>query len=224
MSIPVVITGKAADPRLGPTCAAIRRLVDEGIHCATGVTAICRVPCGPARRVARIVSRVVEDDSDHTVRRGDVRKVLMTGPNRIEGGGRRRPVGSVGRVADKDLGLPAGQLAVPDDVDTGGVGGHRRQAGEPGIREATRAGRCSVAAVAEAIAAELVGIKWLKLRDDLRLAEGLPAIGRPLDRDGVARRLLVREVPNGQVEGAVVTNRQVRIRFYAKYWRVSNLR
>src|SRR5438094_10046872 len=224
MSFPVVITGKAADPRLGPTCAAIRRLGDEGINRATGVTAICRVPCGPAWRVAGIVSRVVEDDSDHTVRRGDVGKVLMAGPNRIEGGSGRRPVGSVGRVADKDLGLPAGQLAVPDDVDTGGFGGHRRQAGEPGVREPTGAGRCSVAAVAEAIAAELVGITRLKLRDDLRLAEGLPAIRRPLDRDGVARRLLVREVPIGQVDGAVWTNRQVRKGFLTQAGRDPNRR
>src|SRR5205823_13399290 len=134
VSFPVVITGKAADPRLGPTRAAIRRLGDEGIHRPTRVPAICCVPRRTARGVAGIVSRVVKDDGDHAIRRGDVRKVLMAGTERIEGCG-RRPVRSVGRVANENLGLPAGQLTVPDHVDTAGVGGHCREAGEPGVRE-----------------------------------------------------------------------------------------
>src|SRR5205823_3455323 len=106
VSFPVVITGNAADPRLGPTRTAIRRLGDEGIHRPTRVPAICCVPRRSARRVASVVARVVEDDRDHTVCRGDVRKVLMAGADRIEGCG-RRPVRPVGRVTHEDLRLPA---------------------------------------------------------------------------------------------------------------------
>src|SRR3989475_3530426 len=223
MRFPVVVAGEVADPRLGPAGAAIARLGDEGIDRPTRVPAVRRISGWPVRGVARVVSRVVEDDGDHTVRGRDVGKVLVAGTHRIEGGG-RRPVGSIGRVAHENLGLAAGQLAVPDHMDTAGVGGHCREARKPGIGEPTGAGRCSVAAVTEAVAAELVGIKGLKLRDDLRLAEGLPAIGRPLDRDGVARRLLVREVAIGEVDRAVRTNREVSERFLAQARRDPNRR
>src|SRR5437899_3078335 len=99
----------------------------------------------------------------------------MAGTNRVQGGG-GRPVRSIRRVADEDLRLAAGQLAVPDDMDAAGVGGHSREAGEPGIREPGRAGEWSVAAVAEAIAAALVGTKRSQLADALRLAERSAAV------------------------------------------------
>src|SRR5438094_5298968 len=66
MRFPGVVAREVADPRLGPAGAAIARLGDEGVDRPTRVPAIRRISGWPVRGVARVVSRVVEDDGDDT--------------------------------------------------------------------------------------------------------------------------------------------------------------
>ena len=102
MGLPVVVAGEAADLRLGPVNTTIARARDKGVDRPAGVPAVRRVAGREVRCVARIVSRIVEDDRDHAIRGGDVRHVLMAASVRVDRGD-RRPIRAVRRVTHEDL-------------------------------------------------------------------------------------------------------------------------